>query len=272
VNSMKVQRHPEIPAERWQEIQDRLNSVVADHQVTLLVAIESGSRAWGFPSPDSDFDVRFIYIRKRDSYLKLQSPRDVIETPIDGVLDINGWDIRKALQLLLKSNAVANEWLQSPIRYRRDHSLIPALRDFAESVLDASALAYHYSHLCQRVVDQWLGDADTLPIKKYFYALRPALALRYLRLNRGQPLPMALPDLLRGVALPASVHQMITQLCDEKQKTRELGIGPRLPLLDSLIFEELEKARQLTRRPSLNPDAISKADELLLAFLEKAGS
>lgn len=78
----------------------------------FLIAVESGSRAWGFPSPDSDYDIRFIHIHPRDWYLSLQPGRDVIERPIIDNIDLNGWDLRKALGLLLKSNAVVSEWLE----------------------------------------------------------------------------------------------------------------------------------------------------------------
>jgi uncharacterized protein len=264
-----IQPHPDIPIDRWQEIQFRLNRIETDFNVTFLIVVESGSRAWGFPSPDSDFDVRFIYVNKRNEYLRLQSPRDVIETPIEGDMDINGWDIKKSLLLLLKSNAVANEWLQSPIRYRRDHGFVPALQDFATSVLDTPSLAFHYSNLCQRVVQHWLEGTDALPIKKYFYALRPALALRFLRLNEGVSLPMALTDLLQGAALPPPLEQMIGELCAEKRQTRELGIGRRLPLLDELIFGELEMATALMTREKKSAAAFNRADDLFRALLDQ---
>ena len=102
------------------EIDSRLAAVEQTERVRLLVAVESGSRAWGFPSPDSDYDVRFIYVRPRDWYLALEPGRDVIEQPITGEIDLNGWDIRKTLGLLLGSNAIVSEWLSSPIRYRPD--------------------------------------------------------------------------------------------------------------------------------------------------------
>ena len=87
-------------------IVNRLEEIERSESVRILLAVESGSRAWGFPSPDSDYDVRFLYARPRDWYLSIDARRDVIECPIEDVLDINGWDIRKALHLLLKANPV----------------------------------------------------------------------------------------------------------------------------------------------------------------------
>ena len=109
------------------EIQQRLDLIVAEEDVRLLFAVESGSRAWGFPSPDSDYDVRFVYARHITDYLRLEDRRDVIERPIVDEIDLNGWDIKKALQLMLKSNAVISEWLQSPIVYRAEPSVVDDL-------------------------------------------------------------------------------------------------------------------------------------------------
>ena len=108
-----------IPSKIADEIGARLAAVEQEHNVTILLAIESGSRAWGFPSPASDFDVRFVYVNPLEFYLSINPGRDVIELPIDGVFDIGGWDLQKALRLLIKPNPVIMEWIRSPITYRR---------------------------------------------------------------------------------------------------------------------------------------------------------
>src|ERR1700753_208647 len=106
---------PEMNAGKVALIDAMLDRIMEDHRVFLPLAIESGSRAWGFASPDSDYDCRFLYLRRRRDYLALWAPRDVIETPLDGLLDVNGWDVTKALRLIVKGNAVVIEWLRSPI-------------------------------------------------------------------------------------------------------------------------------------------------------------
>src|SRR4030095_590913 len=103
-----------------ESIRHKLADIERAEDVRILFAVESGSRAWGFPSPDSDYDVRFLYVHKADWYLSIDPRRDVIELPIEGEFDINGWDLRKALQLLIKSNPVLLEWLRSPVLYRGD--------------------------------------------------------------------------------------------------------------------------------------------------------
>lgn len=100
------------------EINEKLDEIEEKENVRILHAIESGSRAWGFASPDSDYDVRFIYARRREDYLRLDEPRDVIEWQLDDVLDINGWDLKKALKQFARGNATLFEWSGSPIVYR----------------------------------------------------------------------------------------------------------------------------------------------------------
>ena len=100
------------------KIQTQLRRIEEEENIKILLAVESGSRAWGFASPDSDYDVRFIYIRRMEDYLKLEKVRDVIELPMDDVLDMNGWDLQKTLRLLYKSNPTLFEWFSSPIVYQ----------------------------------------------------------------------------------------------------------------------------------------------------------
>lgn len=120
-----------------------LDRIEREEGVRLLFAVESGSRAWGFPSPDSDYDVRFVYARPLDWCLSLEPGRDVIEPPIEGDLDINGWDVRKALILLKKPNPVALEWLLSPIRYRWDEAVCGRLAAVAARTAPATACLHH---------------------------------------------------------------------------------------------------------------------------------
>src|SRR5262249_47181029 len=126
------------------KIDSQLESIAREHGVTIPFAIESGSRAWGFPSPDSDYDCRFIYVRSLEDYLSLFPPRDVIETPLDGDLDVNGWDLAKAIRLLLKGNAVVIEWLTSPIVYTADKWFRDSFFSLSERVANRELVARHY--------------------------------------------------------------------------------------------------------------------------------
>lgn len=238
-----------IPDALRREIETGLDRIEAEHGVRPLLTVESGSRAWGFPSPDSDYDVRFLYVRPRDWYLSLAPGRDVIETTIEDEIDLNGWDVRKALALLLKSNAVVSEWVESPIRYRPDDPFVARLRSFADDLLNPRVIAYHYGRSGKLAADRWLDGGDAVPVKKYFYALRPALAIRAIRLNPASRPPMNLQALVEA-----------------KVRTNERANGARLPEIDALIRGELERADELPARKSRDR-FVDRADQLFLELV-----
>lgn len=246
-----------------QEIDARLAAIEASEGVRYLLAVESGSRAWGFPSPDSDYDVRFFYVRPRDWYLSLKTGRDVIERPIVDEIDLNGWDIRKALGLMLRSNVVVNEWLASPIRYRPDDPAVAKIAALADTIFDPRGYAHHYAKLGGNAAERWLDGNDAVPVKRYFYALRPALAIRALRQNPDQRPSMNLQALITESVIPAPLAGMIEELVEAKRLTRELGNSRRFPELDALIRDELGRAAELPeRRP---PEAaLDAANEIFL--------
>lgn len=248
------------------EIEARLDLVETVEGVRLLLAVESGSRAWGFPSPDSDYDVRFVYIRSRDRYLSLTPDRDVIERPIEDDIDLNGWDVRKLLGLLLKSNAVVSEWLESPIRYRPDHPVVAKLRALADAAFDPRAMAHHYASVGRNAAERWLGGDGAVAVKKYFYALRPALAIRALRRNPSRRPPMNLQALLGISDLSAALRHDIAALVEAKRRTNERGNVARLPALDALIRDELGRAADVPAR-AFPGDVMARADDLFLELV-----
>jgi len=255
-----------IPLSVRREIDVRLAAIEATHGVRLLMAVESGSRAWGFPSPDSDYDVRFLYVRPRDWYLSLVPGRDVIESPIEDDIDLNGWDVRKALGLLLKSNAVVSEWMLSPIRYRTDDPFISDLAELADDLLNPRAIAYHYARSGKLAADRWLDGEGDVPVKKYFYALRPALAIRAIRLNPASRPPMNLQALVAASDLPGVLIEQIDGLVEAKARTNERSNGARLPDIDALIRSELDRAGELPVR-KLRDRFVERADRLFLELV-----
>jgi predicted nucleotidyltransferase len=195
-----------------------LDTIERDHRVRVLLAVESGSRAWGFPSSDSDWDVRFLYLRPFDAYLMIQPPPDVIEIPLTDELDLDGWDLRKALALLAASNAVVLEWLGSPVVYRRDEESCLVLAELAHASAHLPALSYHYDRLARR---HWMPIPDApVRFKTLFYALRPALALVWIRAH-GRPPPMDLAGLLAGLELPHPFLEAIERLLSLKLTATE---------------------------------------------------
>jgi predicted nucleotidyltransferase len=216
----------------------RLDAIAADEGVRIFLAVESGSRAWGFPSPDSDYDVRFLYVRPLADYLKLDPPRDVIERPIEGLWDVNGWDLRKALLLLRSGNAVLVEWLCSPLIYREESDLAERLRGLAKAFANPRDAVRHYYGQMNGVYARDFGQRPAVKLKKYLYVVRCASALSWLRQRWTLP-PMALGELLDGGAAPAKVVAILGELLREKAQASELGEGPRIPVLDAFIEDQL---------------------------------
>ncbi len=202
-------------------IDARLDRVEEEHDVRVLWAIESGSRAWGFPSPDSDYDCRFLYVRRVEDYLSLRRRSDVIDTPLDKVFDVNGWDVRKALGLMAKGNATVGEWLRSPLVYRGDAAFRDEPTALADDVLDRVALTRHHVHVARNNLALLASSGVA---KKFFYAVRPAVTLRWLRLHEYAALPpMDLPALLAGASVSDDVAVAARELVTLKARTREMG-------------------------------------------------
>lgn len=234
---------PDIPADKEAVIQSQLTDVEREFGVRFLFAIESGSRAWGFPSPDSDYDVRFVYAHTPDWYLKISPGRDVIERPLVDDWDMNGWDVKKAIGLLLKPNPVVLEWLSSPIRYRWDTTACKKLSEFAKRHVQPNACLPHYIHLAKRQWDRSIAHEKTVNLKKYFYVLRPILAIRWVRMNPMVLPPMNFQDLVTGTDIPSNLQPLIAELLEAKAKASEIGKGDRIPDIDQLILSEFEKAQ-----------------------------
>lgn len=242
-----------------------LGAIEHQHGVQILLAIESGSRAWRFPSRDSDYDVRFLYVRPVENYLTVAPRRDVIEQPIDATLDVNGWDVRKALQLLIRSNAVLIEWLTSPVRYREVGTAPARLLELARSSASLTALSYHYDRQARHGFDSIVTVGDAVRTKTYCYALRAALALTWIRYRSEVP-PMDLPSLMAGVTLPTGAVDAIANLLARKRQATERDTTPRIAPLDALIGEALE---QPVRRGDAVPrhSVVSRADALFASIV-----
>ena len=249
------------------DIEARLARVASEEGVRLLMAVESGSRAWGFPSPDSDYDVRFLYVRPRRDYLALGKLRDVIERPIVDEIDLNGWDIRKALGLLLKHNAVLSEWMESPIRYAADDPVVSDLEALADRHFNPRGYARHYANLGKGTVARWFDDGGDIPVKRYFYALRPALSIMALRRDPSRRPPMEMRALMAACELSPAMVEQIEELIALKAHTNEAGNAVRRPEIENLVHAELELADEAPER--LDPATFKQeAEDLFLKLVE----
>ncbi len=231
-------------------ILEKLKDIEKRENVRILLAVESGSRAWGFASPDSDYDVRFIYVRPQEEYLRLEQRRDVIELPINEALDINGWDLDKTFRLLYRSNPTLFEWLSSPITY-----IDGGLRDTLAPVLDryfsSKKGLYHYLSMAKGNYREYLRT-DMVKAKKYFYVLRPILACLWILEHHTNP-PMLFSELAAAELDPALKGE-VDRLLDIKMNAPEVKLIPRVEAvnayLDRSIAEIEERLSALPEEPS----------------------
>ncbi len=250
--------------EAYEEIRISLINIQRREKVRPLFAIESGSRAWGFPSPDSDYDVRFVYVRPLDWYLTIDEGRNVIELPIKGDMDINGWDLKKSLGLLLKPNPVLLEWLSSPVQYIWHDKACADLIGLARKMTHRQACLYHYLSLGSRQKREYLDGRETVKLKKYLYAVRPAMAIRWLRMNPYDLPPMNFFDLKNGIDLDGDLIGHLDELLQRKSESKELGEAPGIKVVDDFIVAEFDWAEQAVKSlPKLDkPDLREEADSL----------
>jgi uncharacterized protein len=253
------------------EIQKQIDQTIASESISIPLAVESGSRAWGFPSPDSDYDCRFVYVRRKQDYAALFQKRDVIELPLTPIFDVNGWDLQKAVKLMLKGNAVVLEWLQSPLHYRKDSQFCAALLELAKKIVDRSAILDHYLHLLEGTLTRHFDSAETPNVKKLFYVLRPAMALRQLRIHAKLTYPdMNMHNMMQACDLPLDLRNCIEDLLAKKAVTRELGAvsAPRETM--DFVVAELNLAK-MNRNPKrrLTAEKTSHAEYAFSALLDR---
>ena len=217
-------------------IKEKLTEIEKAENIKILHCVESGSRAWGFPSPDSDYDVRFIYIRPREHYLRLDRTRDVIEWQLDETLDINGWDMQKMLRLLHGSNPTVFEWKNSPIVYKTSDEW-RSVSSVIDNYFNEKSGIYHYLSMAKTNYRAYL-KGEKVKLKKYFYVLRPLLACEYIRENQKSP-PMLFGDLI--CYLDGEVKTEVLKLLDLKKGTSELGERKAIACINSYIENKISE-------------------------------
>lgn len=216
-------------------INEKLMEIEKKENCKILLAVESGSRAWGFASPDSDYDVRFIYVRPKEHYLKLEKVRDVIELPINDMLDINGWDINKTLRLLYKSNPTVFEWFSSPIIYK-DSSFAEMFRCVMNRYFSQKSSLWHYVSMAKGNYREYLCN-DMVKLKKYFYVLRPVLACKWI-LEKGTPPPMLFSTLMES-QLEENLKDMVKELLELKINSPEVKMIKRIDILNEYLEQSI---------------------------------
>jgi uncharacterized protein len=240
--------------EVFQRVRDALARLEAERNVRVLYACESGSRAWGFASRDSDYDVRFLYVHSRDWYLSVEDRRDVIEEPLSDELDVSGWELRKALRLLRKSNPPLLEWLKSPVVYQHDPVFTAEFNELSAQFYSPQRCFSHYLHMASGNWRHYLQGREQVSLKKYLYVFRPLLACRWIERGLGQ-VPMLFSQLVESVLEETNVRAALDALVARKQAGDELDSEPPVEALSRFVARELLRLEALDRPDDATGDA-----------------
>lgn len=225
-------------------IKAKIREIEEKENIKVLYCVESGSRAWGFASPDSDYDVRFIYIRRPEDYLRINRPKDYIEWQLDEVLDINGWDIQKALKLLYKSNPTVFEWCGSPIVYKES----PSWHYFKNIIPDyfvSKKGMYHYLSMAKGNYREYL-KGDEVRLKKYLYVLRPVLACKWILDKNSYP-PMKFSELVEA-ELEDYMKPVVADLLKAKMSAGEKEYAPKIIPLNEYLEKNISELEEKIER------------------------
>jgi len=225
-----------------ESILNKLEETQNKYNVRILLAIESGSRGWGFASPDSDYDCRFIYVHERDWYLSVLDKKDIIEYAADEIYDINGWDLKKVLQHLMKSNAVMHEWLYSNMVYIRNEEITGILRDMAKQYFNPIASSYHYLSMAINKYNEIQVEEES-KLKKYFYTLRPLANVLYIKEHMKIPY-MEYEHNLNEIEVRHEIREEIDKLLEIKKVSDESYKIPKNTILMDYFKEVIEATEE----------------------------
>lgn len=240
------------------KIVNYLKQIEKDKNVEILLACETGSRAWGFPSPDSDFDIRFIYKHKIDWYLNLNEQKDTIEMMFENnEIDLSGWDIKKTLQLLWKSNAPLLERIQSPIVYFANAIFLTEINILARNTYSKIATMHHYLSMSKKIFSE-IVDKEDVKLKKLFYALRTAVACKWIMEKDGIP-PIVFQTMLEELEIEYAIKNRIYQLIELKETKDESYFHQKEKGINMFIESIIAQAEKVA--PKL-PSSQGKIEDL----------
>ncbi len=248
-----------------QLITDKLATVEKENYIKILFSCESGSRGWEFPSPDSDYDVRFIYIRPYRYYLSVMERADDLNFAINGDLDMYGWDLRKVLQLMRKSNVTPFEWLQSPIIYRQEPGFKEELWALCRHYFSRRSNIHHYLGIAQGAL-AGITNNNEIAIKKLFYVLRPLLAAKWC-LEKQNIAPMTIGPLM--TLLPAHLQEQVSRLITIKSTAAEGCLIKIDAELKTYIDQELARIDEASKSLEREPFGAEKLDEFFVNTITK---
>ena len=228
-----------------QSIIGKLKEIEAAYEVTIPLAIESGSRGWGFAAANADYDCRFIYVQKPERYLSVSEVDEFIEFELNETFDIKGYDLKRALKYIMKSQAAINEWLSSNVVYIINEPIVKRLRGLAAEFFNPIPVSYHYLSLAKKTLAEITSTEDAR-IKKYFYVLRPIANLNFIHLFRRMPY-MEYNRTLAAISTPSEVQIAINALTEQKMMMFENDRIPAHGLLIGYFKTEIERFDNLLK-------------------------
>lgn len=253
-----------ISKEIFEEIRQRLEKIEKENNIKILLAIESGSRAWWFESIDSDYDIRFIYSRQKQDYLSIKEKRDVIEYPIIDLIDINWWDLKKALNLFQKWNPTFSEWIKSPIIYSENIEFKNKVLSLEKIYFSPKNYIYHYLHMAEWNYREWLRW-EYVKAKKYFYVLRPILACFWIEKHNSPP-PIEFDILYNDCSeISAELRSEIDSLLERKKSWVELKHEKRIEILNEFLDKNINNFKNKTYNKNEIP--LENLDEVFRRFI-----
>lgn len=247
-----------------EQIKNILTEIAAKKNVKILYACETGSRAWGFPSPDSDYDVRFIYMHERNWYLSLSERKDTIEE-MHREMDITGWDLRKCLLMLKKSNATLIERFQSPIEYYAIDGFKEDFKKLIEEYYSPTAVYFHHYSLAKKFLEEIKG-AEEYKLKSWFYMIRSLFSCAWI-LEKDSVLPMNIHDLMSSVG--EKWKSQVNKLIELKSTVGEKYLHPYDKKLNDVVFELFERIERSKDNLKVNRTNMSYLDQFFMDKLSR---
>lgn len=250
------------------KINQYLDAIEKEKQIKILLACETGSRAWGFPSPDSDYDVRIIYMHPKDWYLSLTDKKDSIQRMLENnEIDITGWDLRKSLRLLMKSNPPLLERIQSTIIYRQDDQFVNSIVGLANNSYSRISTIHHYLSMAKKFLADIVNEKE-YKLKKFFYALRSATACLWI-LKKHEIPPISFLQMINGLDINKDLVKKINQLISLKSTQSETYFHSG----ESELFEFIHHCISLAETgasslPSAKTDLV-QLDQFFIKMLDK---
>lgn len=225
-------------------IKEICKNLEKEKNIKILFAVENGSRAWRMDSKDSDYDVRFVFVRPLKEYIQINKPGEVIDAAFDkegnpcavegSFIDISGFDVFKYVKMLSSSNPTTIEWLMSDIVYYGKQNEV--FKNFAINNFNKISLYHHYKSMCRNNYLKYLKSGNLVTYKKYLYAYRGLINAKWVVHKKTVP-PIIFTEALKNMKsiIPDSVLNKLNEIIDLKSQGKEKDIIQNIVDMDNYI-------------------------------------